>query len=213
MSSPETTASTPSSPTEKTPATAEVAAASEDNESSTPAPKRTAQEVIDQNGNVAGKRFVITGGYGGIGAATAIALLQAGGKVIIGGRDKHKLEAFMQQLKERHGDNVNGYVLDLADLKSVQEFAKCVNGNFAHVDVLINNAGVMKCPPSVTQQGFEMQMGINVIGHFLLAKLLVEKTHRQVWVSSAGHSMVSFIFGRNGRAVFCKNQCMFQLFY
>lgn len=171
--------------------------AQEKDKEEAPARNRTALEVIQRNGNVAGRRFVITGAYSGIGIATTKAILKEGGKVVLGGPDRHKLEEFTQQLRDYYGDNINGYVLDLADLASVKEFAKCVGGKFAHIDVLILNAGIMKCPPSVTEQGFERQMGINVVGHFLLAKLLMGTTKRQVWVSSAAHADVSTVlYGR-----------------
>jgi len=59
------------------------------------------------------------------------------------------------------------------------------------VDFLINNAGVMNCPPTATKDGLEAQMGINVVGHFLLAKLLLpvmQPGGRQVWLSFSAHA-------------------------
>lgn len=77
--------------------------------------------------------------------------------------------------------------LDLGDLASVQKFSQHILKNYSQIDCLMNNAGVMNTPPDMTKDGFEMQMGINVIGHFLLAKMLVDITKRQVWLSSKGH--------------------------
>jgi NAD(P)-dependent dehydrogenase (short-subunit alcohol dehydrogenase family) len=68
--------------------------------------------------------------------------------------------------------------VELADLESVKAFASYVRGKYDRI-VLFCNAGVMGTPPS-TKQGFEQQFGVNVIGHFLLAKLLVDITSRQV---------------------------------
>lgn len=157
----------------------------------TPGPKRTALEAAQINGNVKDKVYVITGAYSGIGVEAAKALLHEGGKVVVGGRNPQQLDDFVAKMKAEYSeDQVDGHVIDLGDLASVQVFAKYVNSKYSVVDVLICNAGIMNSPAGVTKNGFESQMGVNVIGHFLLAKSLVEKTKRQVWVSSLGHTMV-----------------------
>lgn len=156
----------------------------------TPGIDRTALEAAQLNGNIKGKVYVITGAYSGIGVETTKALLHEGGKVVVGGRNPKLLEEFVAKMKEEYSsDAVDGSVIDLGDLASVQAFAKYVNDKYDTVDVLINNAGVMNTPAGVTKDGIETQMGVNVVGHFLLAKSLVTKTKRQVWVSSLGHTM------------------------
>jgi retinol dehydrogenase 14 len=135
--------------------------------------------------------------YFGIHSETVKALLKVGAKkIVIGGRSKKLQDEFLDTLKrEQNGlydtdTQVDGtHLIDLADLESVKAFALYVAGTYPVVDVLICNAGVMNIPAGLTKQGIEQQMGINCVGHFLLAKLLAKQTKRQVWVSSYGHTL------------------------
>lgn len=146
--------------------------------------------------DLSGKVFLITGAYSGLGAATTEALLKAGASVIVAGRSEKLQLAFAQKLKTKAELNVSenrldaSHTLDLGDLDSVKKFALYVNQAYATIDCIINNAGVMNTPYCKTKDGFEMQMGVNVIGHYLLNRILVKKTKRQVWLSSAGHCLV-----------------------
>jgi retinol dehydrogenase-13 len=158
----------------------------------TPGRSRPASEAAKMYGdNIKGKVFVITGAYSGIGVETTKALLSEGAsKVVIGGRRQNLQDDFIKEMKESFaGDRVDGHLIDLGDLASVKRFAEYVNAKYKTIHVLINNAGVMNTPPGVTKDGFEQQMGINVIGHFLLSKLLIDKTKRQVWLSSTAHTI------------------------
>ena len=136
---------------------------------------------------------MITGGYTGLGAISTQALLMAKAKVIITGRSAKTQAEYVKSLKDNPDLNFEdsqldaSHTLDLEDLESVKTFANYVKGAYAKIDCLINNAGVMNTPPGKTKDGFETQMGINVVGHFLLSKILVEITQRQVWLSSKGH--------------------------
>lgn len=158
-----------------------------------PGHKRTAKEVADHyKDNVANKVFVVTGAYSGIGVETTKALLAAGAAtVIVGGRNRTLQDEFVASLEKDYaasGGKIDGsHVIDLADLASVQQFAAYVNETYSKIDVLILNAGIMNTPAGVTVNGLEQQMGVNCIGHFLLAKLLSNTTTRQVWVSSLAH--------------------------
>lgn len=155
----------------------------------TPGKERTALEAAERNAdNIPGKIFLITGAYSGIGVETAKALLTKGGKVIVGGRNPKLQDEFVEELQEDYGaDAVDGHVLDLGDLASVKTFCKYVLDKYPTVDCAILNAGIMNTPPGLTKDGFEQQFGVNVIGHFLVAKLLAPITKRQVWVSSSAH--------------------------
>jgi NAD(P)-dependent dehydrogenase (short-subunit alcohol dehydrogenase family) len=159
------------------------------------APHRTAFEAAQRHAeNIKGKLFIITGAYGGIGSETTRAILAMGGKVVIGGRSSEKVTEFMNQLSmDFKGEKIDGYALDLADLESVRSFAKYVQDTYKgqEIDCLINNAGII-APVAETKQGLELQMGTNVVGHFLLSKLLLSKTRRQVWLTSTSHMAVSF---------------------
>jgi len=154
--------------------------------------KTTAFDII-RDQDLSGKTFLITGGYAGLGAITTKALLMANAKVIITGRNAGAQSEFVKSLSEDpdldfDDDQIDASrTLDLGDLESVKDFAFHIKGSYNQIDCLINNAGVMNTPPGKTKDGFETQMGINVIGHFLLAKILVEITKRQVWLSSKGH--------------------------
>ncbi|XP_074076105.1 retinol dehydrogenase 13 isoform X2 [Macrotis lagotis] len=115
------------------------------------------------------------------------------GRVILACRDLDKCEA---AAKEIRGDTLNHHVdarlLDLASLKSIRAFAKKIMEEEERVDILINNAAVMRCPHWTTEDGFEMQMGVNHLGHFLLTNLLLEKlkasgASRVINVSSLAH--------------------------
>lgn len=159
----------------------------------TPGFKRPAIEAAKLGEDVTGKVFVVTGGYGGIGVETTKALLAVGGKVVIGGRNKDLLEEFTAQMKKDYSDEqVDSCVIDLEDLESVQSFAKYMLGKENYKDlIVICNAGVMNAPKGLlTKSGFDSQMGVNVVGHYLLCKMLADVTARQVWLSSLGHKLV-----------------------
>jgi NAD(P)-dependent dehydrogenase (short-subunit alcohol dehydrogenase family) len=153
----------------------------------------TALEVAEANkASIDGHVFVVTGAYSGIGLEATKALLTAGGTVVLTGRSESLLRETVDSLQKEGFDEAKidgGCTIDLADLETVKAFAAYVKGKYDRI-VLICNAGVMATPPGVTKQGFEQQFGVNVIGHFLLAKLLVDVTSRQVWLSSSAHRAV-----------------------
>ncbi|XP_029385171.1 retinol dehydrogenase 12, like [Echeneis naucrates] len=144
-----------------------------------------------------GKTVVITGGNTGIGKETAIDLAKRGAKVIIACRDMEKAQAAVKDIIEVSGnENVLCMKLDLADSKSIREFAEAVNKGEPKLNILINNAGVMVCPYGKTADGFEMQIGVNHMGHFLLTYLLLDLIKKSapariINVSSLAHSWSS----------------------
>lgn len=102
----------------------------------------------------------------------------------------------MQTRKEIVLETKNKFVYcrlcDLASQSSIREFVKAFNEEHDRLDILINNAGVMRCPKSVTKDGIETQLGVNHMGHFLLTNLLLDKLKssapsRVVVVASAAH--------------------------
>ena len=146
--------------------------------------------------NLSGKVFLITGGYAGLGAESAKALLKAKANVIIVGRNAETQQKFVAELLNNKSLNITEnqidavQTMDLGSLESVSKFAKYIDKKYEQIDVLMLKAGIMRTPAGKTKDGFEIQMGTNVIGHFLLAKMLAPKTKRQVWLSSAGHLLV-----------------------
>lgn len=127
------------------------------------------------NRHIKGKTVVITGGNTGIGKETAMDLATRGAKVIIGCRNLEKGQAAVQEIQTRSGnEKVFVEKLDLSSLASVRQFADGILKNEPRLDILINNAGVMGCPYQMTEDGLEMQFGVNHIGHFLLTLLLLD---------------------------------------
>jgi NAD(P)-dependent dehydrogenase (short-subunit alcohol dehydrogenase family) len=136
----------------------------------------TGADMLDQSG----RTVVVTGANSGIGAVTAAELSRHGAHVVLACRDTAKGDAAAARMT---GD-VEVRALDLSDLASVRAFA----ADLGPVDVLVNNAGVMATPLRRTAQGFELQIGTNHLGPFLLTSLL-EVRDRVVTVSSAGHRL------------------------
>lgn len=140
-----------------------------------------------------GKTVVITGANTGIGKETALDLAKRGAKIIMGCRDMEKAEAAVKEIIEGSASqNVSCLKLDLSDSKSIREFAEAINKE-PKLDILINNAGVMVCPYGKTADGFEMQIGVNHFGHFLLTYLLIDLIKKSapariITVSSMAHS-------------------------
>lgn len=113
--------------------------------------------------------MLITGANSGIGFEAAKALAEAGASVVLACRNEQKGEqARAAILASTPHASVELEVVDLSDLDSVESFASSFAANSDSLDVLINNAGVMALPLSRTAQGFEMQFGVNHLGHFVL---------------------------------------------
>lgn len=162
----------------------------------------TTKDIPDQRGRIA----VITGATSGIGYETAKALAGAGARVIIASRNVEKGKEVLAKIRTAHaGAEVTFEPLDLASLTSVANFAARLSMALPRIDLLINNAGVMAIPTRhVTEDGFEMQLGANYIGHFalnlrLLPKALSGEAPRIVTVSSLAH--------RSGKINFDDLQC------
>jgi NAD(P)-dependent dehydrogenase (short-subunit alcohol dehydrogenase family) len=153
------------------------------------ASKWTAADIPDQSGRVA----VVTGANSGLGAVTARELARAGARVIIAARNVAKGEEVAASIQ----GEAEVRELDLADLASVRAFAEQLSDD--HLDLLINNAGVMAPPRRLTKDGFESQFGTNHLGHFaltglLLARLLRADAPRVVTLSSGAHRMGTIRF-------------------
>ncbi|XP_056150260.1 retinol dehydrogenase 14b [Lampris incognitus] len=124
-----------------------------------------------------GKTVIVTGANSGIGKAVAGELLKLQARVIMACRDRRGAEEAARDLRELAGPDHGELVLkhlDLASLTSVRRFCEEISKEESKIDVLINNAGVYQCPYTKTEDGFEMQVGVNHLGHFLLTNLLVD---------------------------------------
>ncbi|QLC25603.1 SDR family NAD(P)-dependent oxidoreductase [Parasphingopyxis algicola] len=145
----------------------------------------------DRLPDLAGKTYLVTGGNSGIGFEASRMLGEAGGDIVIACRDPAKAEKAVAELKQSVKGKVETVALDLADLSSVRTAAEEIHTRYDTLDALVNNAGIMQTPETRTVDGFELQLGTNHLGHFLLAGLLfdlVEKAEgRIVIVSSIAH--------------------------
>ncbi|XP_031439570.1 retinol dehydrogenase 12 [Clupea harengus] len=122
-----------------------------------------------------GKTAIVTGANTGIGKATAKDLAMRGAHVVLACRDMEKAEeAVADIMREVESASVVAMKLDLADTKSICEFAENIYNTEKSLHFLINNAGVALCTYATTVDGFEMQFGVNHLGHFLLTYLLLD---------------------------------------
>lgn len=148
--------------------------------------KWTAKDIPNQDG-----RFAIVTGTGGIGFETALALARARAEVVLAGRNAEKGNASVDRIRASvPGARIAFERLDLASLGSVAAFAEKMLGTRDGLNLLVNNAGIM-VPPTrkATEDGFELQLGTNHLGHFALTAQLLpllrqRKASRVVSVSS-----------------------------
>lgn len=139
------------------------------------------------------KVIIVTGANTGIGKEIARDLAKREAKVIMACRDMEKCENTRRDIVV---ESRNKYVYcrpcDLASQKSIRDFVEQFKKEHKKLHILINNAGVMRCPKMYTQEGIELQFGVNHIGHFLLTNLLLDTLKdsapsRIVNVSSSAH--------------------------
>lgn len=151
-------------------------------------PRWTEQDIPD----LTGRRAIVTGANSGIGAETARALAEHGAEVTLAVRSTSKGEATASGIRGR----TEVRELDLSDLSSVRRFAADWSASRPEgLDLLINNAGIMAIPRTLSADGYEMQLATNHLGHFALTGLLLPALvaiphSRVVNVSSSAHRMV-----------------------
>lgn len=147
------------------------------------------KDIPDQSNKI----IVITGASSGLGKEATKVLASKNATIIMAVRNTKKAELITNEIRK---DFPNAKLiirpLDLGSLKSVKAFAQQFLNDYSQLDILINNAGVMMCPYSKTEDGFEIQMGTNHFGHFALTGLLMPllkntKDSRIVATSSVAH--------------------------
>ncbi len=136
-------------------------------------------------------RAVVTGANSGVGRSAAELLAAAGASVVMVCRSEQRGRAALEEVSKQSPDpRVRLEVADLSSLGSLRELASRLAG-LGSVDVLVNNAGVYRARREMTEDGFEMTMGVNHLGHFALTHLLMEQLTeaggRVISVSSDGH--------------------------
>lgn len=122
-------------------------------------------------GNHTGRTVVITGANTGIGLQTAKVLADRGATVVLACRDENRAERAASEI----GGAAVAHRLDLASLDSIRTAARRIRDEYARVDLLIANAGVMMTPSGLTADGFERQLGTNHLGHFAFVNLLLDR--------------------------------------
>jgi NAD(P)-dependent dehydrogenase (short-subunit alcohol dehydrogenase family) len=148
-------------------------------------------DIPDQSGRTA----VVTGANGGLGLETARALAAAGADVVMAARNQQRAAEAIEEIRSGVPDSRLTVVeLDLGSLDSVQRAAERILSEHETIDLLINNAGVMGIPERRTVDGFEMQLGVDHLGHYaltarLLPALLGARASRVVTVTSTAHHM------------------------
>jgi NAD(P)-dependent dehydrogenase (short-subunit alcohol dehydrogenase family) len=166
-----------------------------------PKPKFTESSLSDLQGKI----YIVTGASAGVGKELARLLYSRNATVYLAARNAERTQVAIDWISESHPDSrgaLNFLKLDLSDLEGIKPVVNDFLAKEKRLDVLFNNAGVMVPPQgSVTKQGYELQLGTNCLGPFLLTKLLTPlllqtaKTSpagsvRVVWVSSsAAHLM------------------------
>jgi NAD(P)-dependent dehydrogenase (short-subunit alcohol dehydrogenase family) len=151
----------------------------------------SAADIPDQHGRIA----VVTGANGGLGLETARQLAAKGAHVVMAVRNQEKAAAAVDEIRASVPDAALELVaLDLASQASVRAAAEQVMAAHQSIDLLINNAGVMGIPEAKTVDGFEMQLGVDHLGHWSLTALLLPTLLRTpgariVTVTSTAHHM------------------------
>ena len=160
----------------------------------------TAEDIPDQHGRIA----IVTGANSGLGFLTSLELARHGAHVIMTARDPAKGRAAWERIRAALASGGRGSVelreLDLADLEQVQRFSERLWEDGVEPDLLVNNAGVMMPPRTLTRQGHELQFGVNHLAHFALTALLWPRMQRRrdariVTVSSELHRRGEIRFG------------------
>lgn len=129
---------------------------------------------VDQIPDLTGKVVIVTGANTGIGKETAKTLLAHGAKVYIAARNQTASEEAIRQLKQETGNEAIFLKLDLGDLKAIKASAEEFLSKETQLHILLNNAGVMVPPIElVTADGYDLQFGTNVLGHYYFTKLLL----------------------------------------
>jgi NAD(P)-dependent dehydrogenase (short-subunit alcohol dehydrogenase family) len=124
--------------------------------------------------DLTGKTAVVTGASSGLGLQTVAALASAGADVVAAVRDPGNFRAGTDWLELGElTPRIHPVPLDLARLASVRAAAQTIASQYPQIDILINNAGVMFTPHETTADGFELQFGVNHLGHFQLTTLLL----------------------------------------
>lgn len=150
--------------------------------------EKTRKSATEESKKIA----LVTGANSGMGKATAAALADQGFKVIMLCRNQARGETALQELKEVADRDLHLMLCNLGSMNDIRRFTDDLKSIYSHLDVLVNNAGVISLKRKLTEDGLEEQFGVNHIGHFLLTLRLLELMKagsRIVVVSSGAHKV------------------------
>lgn len=148
-----------------------------------------------------GKVCIVTGANAGIGKATVLCLVERGAAVAMLARHKGRGESALEEIRQMSSAcEVHLFLSDFSSLSSVRELAKELLVHYKKIHILINNAGIIPQTRTITEDGFEMQFGVNHLAHFLLTNLLLDRLRssspsRIINVSSGVHTGGTIPFG------------------
>ena len=150
---------------------------------------------MDTTHEMAGRTVLITGANTGIGLATAKGLAAKGATLILHGRDRAKLDAAVEAVAAVAAVPMSRLTADFADLEAVARLAREVRAKAPTLDVLVNNAGVIRDRFELTKDGYETTFQVNHLAPFLLTNLLLDALRaapagRVVNVASGAHGSV-----------------------
>ncbi len=157
--------------------------------------------TIDQIPSQKGRLAIVTGANIGLGYDTALALAGKGFAVILACRNVDKANAAKAKILGVYPKaKIECMVLDLSSLQSVRAFAKAFAQQHDKLDLLINNAGIMMPPFSLSEDGFESQMAANYFGHFALTGLLLPLLNKTPGARVVSLSSLAHNWGNNAFA-------------
>ena len=145
--------------------------------------------------DLSGRTAVVTGANGGLGLEAAKAFAAKGAHVVMAARDQAKAAGAAEEIRRETPDaSLEIVALDLGSLTSVRAATEKILGSHERIDLLVNNAGLMAMPEGRTADGFEMQFGVNHLGHWaltaqLMPAILAADAARVVTVTSTARHM------------------------
>lgn len=160
---------------------------------STPYDRTTTADEVVADLDLTGQRFLVTGGYAGIGLETCRALARVGASVVVAGRDGRRAGEVAAELRSLGPGRSEPLELDLSRGESIDDAVEHLGPTT--VQAVIANAGVMACPLRRTDEGWEWHVAVNVLGHVRLvwrllpALRLADERPRVVMLSSTAHHL------------------------
>ena len=143
--------------------------------------------------DLTGKTIIITGANSGTGFAATKFMSAKGATIVMACRNPDKANKALQSIKNDNAEAKLDFIqLDLSSLASIKQFSEEFKKKYSSLDILINNAGMSQTPDIKTEDGFEMQIGVNHLGHYaltghLMDRLVNTKDSRVVTMSSMNH--------------------------